>query len=476
MPIRTACLALCAAALLLPASALAGPPGKWSLISTNTLDNIDQVALSWTHVGLLHAISPHKGAQALTHPANAPGGARGATTPVTSGWATISYVPDLVTQPDGSLRAFFGGIHSTTTGDPNNDYNTATAPASGDPWTLFGGPVVKGDAAYGSDSGVALQSDGTPLISFGGTGTGTFVHRGLDPNTPNFPVKTPSGLCCTYQPDVAVDQGGDAYVAFFSNATGDEGLWVQGLDQNTGQPTGVPVRVPGSSVDFQGKQQSVQQLLRTQIVARPGGGVWIAGSSGYPTANKPYVWKVGTPKQIPIALTKGGDSITVLSADSAGHLWAVWTERVSGTAKVFARRSSAKNPAKFGPFVTLGGPPKMDSIYSLAANAQAGRLDVVGLFGNTAGIGHWHSQVLAGLAIGASPSKVNGKKGSKVKFTITDPDPVNGVKVSGGGDSGTTDANGHTTLTIGPTKKKSVTITVTRAGYTTATKKLKVTH
>jgi hypothetical protein len=476
MPIRAAFLALCAAVLILPAAALAGPPGKWTLISPNTEDNIDQVALSRTSDGVLHAIYALKGEHDIAHTAIAPGGALGATTPVTAGWATISYVPDLVTQPDGSLRAFFGGIHSTTTGDPNNDFNTATAPGGGDPWTVFGGPVVKGDAAYGSDAGVALQSDGTPLISFGSTGTGTFVHRGLDPNTPNFPYKSPSGLCCTYQPDVAVDGNGTAVTGFFSNATGDEGLWVQDVNPADGSPVGAPFHVPGSSVDFQGKQQSVQQLWRTPIVARPGGGIWVAGSSGYPTANKPFVWKVGTAKQIPIAITKGGDAITVLSADAAGHLWAVWTERVSGAPKVFARRSSAKNPAKFGPFVELGGPPKVDSVYSLAANAQAGRLDVVGLFGNTAGIGHWHSQVLAGLAIGASPTKVNGKNGSAVKFTITDPDPVKGAKVSGGGDSGTTDTNGHATLNIGATKKKTVTITVTHAGYTTATRRLTVRH
>jgi hypothetical protein len=405
-----------------------------------------------------------------------PAGAAGAPSSVVDGWASVNPVPDLVTQPDGSLRAFFGGIHSTVTGDPNNDFNTATAPASGAPWALFPGPVIKGDAAYASDAGAALLPDGTPLISFGGTGTGTFVHRGLDPNTPNHPYKTPSGLCCTYQPDVAVDKSGSATVGFFSNATGDEGLWVQDVNPGDGSPVGGPVHVPGSSTEFNGAQQATQQLWRTQIVARPGGGIWVGGSSGYPTADKPYVWKVGTTKPIAIATTKGADAITAITADAEGHLWAVWAERISGGPKLFARRSSATNPAKFGPFVELGGPAKLDSIYSLSANAQSGRLDVVGLFGNVAGIGHWHSQALAGLAIGASPSKVNGNKGSSVKFTITDPDAVKGVKVSGGGDSATTDASGHATLSLGPTKKKSITIKASKAGYKTATRKLKVKH
>src|SRR3954453_12763465 len=136
MPIRTSCLGLCALALLVPANALAGAPGKWTPVSPNNEDNIDQVALARTSDGVLHAIYALKGEQAISHTSIAANGTVGATTPVQEGWATVAAVPDLVTQADGSLRAFFGGIHSTNTGDPNNDFNTATAPASGDPWTL----------------------------------------------------------------------------------------------------------------------------------------------------------------------------------------------------------------------------------------------------------------------------------------------------------------------------------------------------
>jgi hypothetical protein len=53
---------------------------------------------------------------------------------------------------------------------------------------------------------------------------------------------------------------------------------------------------------------------------------------------------------------------------------------------------------------------------------------------------------------------------------------VKGAKVSGGGDSGVTDKQGKATLDIGATKKKTITIAVKRAGYTTATRRLTVTH
>jgi hypothetical protein len=478
MPIRLALPALLASLLLAAVpSAVAGGPGKWTEISPNDEDNIDEVALARTNDGVLHAIFVLKDAHDLDHVAISPSGVASAPNAVTTGWATIDTVPDLAVQPDGTLRAFFGGIHSTDTNDPNNDFNTATAPASGAAWSLFRGPIIKGDAAYGSDAGAALEGDGTPLISFGGTGTGTFVHRGLDPATPNFKVTTPTGGCCTYNPDVAVDQSGAAYVAFFSNATPqDEGTWVQGLAPATGQPIGVPVRVPGSSVLSGGIQQSVQPLMRTQITARVGGGVWVAGSSGYPTATRPFVWKIGTSSPIPIAKTKGGDAATAIAADPDGRLWAFWVDRTGGSPKVFARRSSAKNPAKFGPAVALGSPKGMESAYRLEGNASSGALDVVVEFGNVQGIGHWHTQALAGLALSASPSKIKGGKSTAVKFTVSDPDPVKGATVSAGGKSAKTDAKGHATIDLGPTKKKSIAASATKKGYTKGTLKLKVKH
>src|SRR5437764_11957665 len=174
MPIRLALLALLASLAITP-TALAGGPGKWTQIS-GPEDNIDEVSLARTPDGVLHAIYVTKGSSGIDHVAISPKGSAAAANPVTSGWGVIDAVPDLAVQPDATLRAFWGGVHSTQTGDPLNDFNTATAPASGNPWSGPIGPIIKGDGAYGSDAGVALEADGTPLISFGSTGNGTFVH------------------------------------------------------------------------------------------------------------------------------------------------------------------------------------------------------------------------------------------------------------------------------------------------------------
>lgn len=476
MPIRRALLSLSAFLVLAP-SAFAGTPGKWTMLSQANLSNIDEINLARTNDGTLHAIwnAPNAANSAhddLMHAAIAVNGGVSAANPVTQDWAGITPSPDIVTMPDGSLRAFFGGIRTTNANEPNQNLNTATATPDGQSWALFPGTIVKGDSAYASDIGAALFTDGTPVVSWGGTGSGVFVHRGLDPNTPNFPLSTPGGGCCNYSPDVAVDQSGTSYIGWLSNATNNGGVWVQGLDPNTAQPIGVPVRMPGSTTLFNGQQETSQQLMRLGIAARPGGGVYVAYSSGYPTTTKAIVWKVGTAKETVVASSTSSHIVTLATAPG-GHVWVLWLSNEGGKARAFASRSN-KAGTKWGPAVNLNAPPGQSSAYRLGGNAQAGRLDVVALFGNTSTQSQWHTQAYPGLKITASPSKINGNKKTAVKFTVSDPDAVKGVKVSVGSKSATTNSAGKATISIGPTKSKSVTAFAKKAGYTSGKVKVKI--
>src|SRR5262249_55996750 len=115
------------------------------------------------------------------------------------------------------------------------------------------------------------------------------------------------------------------------------------------------------------------------------------------------------------------------------------------------------------------------TVFGLEGNAPSGPLDVVALMGDVTGKqAQWHTQILPGLDLSASPSKVNGAKKTSVQFTVSDPDPVKGAKVSAGGKSATTDSKGHATIDLGPTSAKSISASATKAGYTGATRKLKV--
>lgn len=272
MSIRFASVAAFAAVLVVSPSALAGSPGKWTQLGDQNLANIDEAALARTPDGTLHALwrIPGTNDDTLVHDAIAPNGAAAPPNVVTTSWATIDSVPDLVAT-SGGLTAFFGGIRSTDPNESNSNMNIATAPANGSTWSVIPGTIVTGDAAYGSDVGAALLGDGTPLLAFGGTGSGVFVHRGTDPNVQNFPLQSQLGGCCGYSPDVAVDASGTPVVAWISNATGNVGVFAQNLDPATGQPLQTPMKMPGSSTSFNGEDQSSQQLQRIPIVARAGG-------------------------------------------------------------------------------------------------------------------------------------------------------------------------------------------------------------
>src|SRR5215211_9126893 len=235
MPIRRVCLALFAALLVAVPAADAGAPGKWTQLGEANLANIDEATLARTADGVLHVAwtIPAASNDTLVHAAIAPNGTAAAPNVIQSGWAAISPVADLLATPSG-LQLFFGGIRTTDSKETNDNLNLATAPPDGASWTLVPGNIAKSDSAYASDVGAARLSDGTPIQSWGSTGAGVFVHRGLSEATPNFPLQGQLGGCCGYSPDIGVDtKNGATFVVWYSNATNNVGVFAQSLDAGT---------------------------------------------------------------------------------------------------------------------------------------------------------------------------------------------------------------------------------------------------
>lgn len=472
MPIRSACLAMLATALVAAPAAVAGPPGKWTQLGQANLGNIDEAALARTPDGTLHVVWTIPGtSESLVHDAVGPNGTVSPPNAILSDWAGIDPVPDVVTTSDG-LRVFVGGQHSTDTSDPLSDMITATAPPSGATWS---DPSVaaRGDAAYGSDVGASLLADGTPVFAFGGTGSGAFTHRGVDGSNVNYNIQDQLGGCCGYSPDVVVDQKtGAPFVVWISNATNNTGVYAQSLDPNTGAPAGPPAKMPGSSTLFNGTQQMNQQLQRIPVAARVGGGVYVAYPGGYPTTKKVLLWRIADSQSATLAFDNNDHRASV-AADPVGRLWVLWSEG-SSPPQIFARRSN-KAATRFGPAVRVIAPKGTQSDFKLSGNAQSGLLDVVGLLGSSTGTqAQWHTQLLPGLDLSAAPAKIKGSKSTSVTFTVSDPDPVSGAKVSAGGKSATTNAKGRAAIDVGPTKSKSITATAKKPGYTSATERIRV--
>jgi hypothetical protein len=416
--------------------------------------------------GVLHAawhVRTGPNTDDLDHTAISPAGVVGATSPIVTGFATIEN-PALVPDP-GGLRVFFGGIRSTNPGEPNQELNTATSTDNGASWNLQIGSVVPAGAqAYGSPVSAALLADGTPIETWAGS-LGTWAHAGLDPATPNHDFQAPLG---NYGYDTGIAAaGGRAVMAWYSNATGHLGVFAQDVAAD-GSPVGAAVNMPNTA-DMQ-----VGMIGRTPIVARPGGGFYVAYATGYPTLNRIRLWPVGKASITTVAKTTANATASEAAAPD-GRIWVVWTDQIKGEPHVFARRSNP-DVTEFGAPIDAGRPTGGTSAYRLDASVAPAGLDVFGTFGigTTPGVQTYYTRVLPGLTLKASPHKLHRGHPSTVTFTVRDAgDPVAGAKVSAGGQSDTTNSKGKTPLTL-TGSGQSVTAHATHNGYTAGEVKLTV--
>lgn len=452
--VRTSSIAAVAAAVATAlAAAGAAQAATWHQVTPTGGGNIDEVALVRSADGVLHAGWVQKDGtnqDVATRTIDPAGRTLGPVALVAANWAGVGN-PALTTGP-GGLRAFFGGLHSTDPNDPNSDLNTAVSPDGGASWAVQPFNASNGTAAYASDVGAALLPSGVPITAWGST-FGLFVTTGTTPSAV-FDMQGQLGGCCGYDPGLAVDVSGTPYVAWASNASGKAGVWAQALNAD-GSAAGAPRLMPGVlGSDFD------QQLQRTPIAARAGGGVYVAYHGGYPTATRTVLWRVGAPKSVTVARSASEHRVT-LSAGPDGRLWVVWSD-LNG---IYAKRSN-KAATVFGATVRAGQPHGTVSIYRVDASAAPdGGVDVFAL--TSAGANStWQARLLPGLTLRASPAKIRRGRATKVTFTVLDAGaPVSGAKVSAGGHSATTGGLGKVKLELSSGGTRRIAARATRGGY-----------
>jgi hypothetical protein len=474
MPPRIALAVSLLVLALAPAAAHAGVPGRWDRVTFPTGVNIDQVDLARAPDNVLHVAFVAKNAADqskgdLFHDAITAAGGVGTPEAIQQGWATLSN-PALLLD-GGGLRTFFGGIRTTDPDETNNNLNTATAPLSGAGWALAPGTVATGDAAYGGNMS-ATSAGGVPWQTWAGT-AGVFVHRGLDPSAPDVDLQAQLGGCCGYDPGMVTEPStGAVVVAWASNASGRTGVFVQALDAGTGQPIGAAAPMPGSATGG----QTNQQLARTPIAVRPGRpGAFVAYPGNYPTTTRVLLWKVGAPGATVVASGAGEHRNVTVAGAPDGRVWVLWEQRTStGAPRVFARRSNP-DVTTFGETVSIAPPSKAGDAWKLDADAQTGRVDVLGSFTTPAGLATWHTQVLPGLTLVAQTAKrLKGGRAS-IKVRVLDAGaPVAGASVAAAGRKVKTAADGRATFTLASGTRRSLTLSATRAGYGKDTAKVKL--
>jgi hypothetical protein len=452
------CLTLAVAAgagalVAFAAAAQAGTTTRWERLTALDDGVTFQVGVARTGDGVLHSawLRTEPGAtRSLHHTAIARNGRFGATTPIQTGW-TFMANPDLLASA-GGLRVFFGGQRTTVTGDPNTEMNTATADISGAAWALQPFNAAQG-AQAATDAGAAAPLD-TPFVSWGAT-LGVFVHRGVDPATPNFDYQGALGGCCGYSPDLAVDgETGQLALAWYSNATGAVGVFAQGVDLGTGAPLGGFQRMPGVS--------NLQMISRTPITGRvrePG--IYVA----YPAGDRVLLWRMGASRVTTLARRSGtAHDIAGLAPDSQGRLWVFWSEKAGTRYRIVATRSN-RTATRFGERVVMRPPRGSVDDFHLDGDAQRTRLDLFGSFGRIDGNSTWHRQVLPGLTLTARARRTRGGE-VVVRARVADAGaPVGGATVTAGGARASTNAGGRATLRVRSRARRLV-VVARASGYT----------
>ena len=441
----------------------------WKRVTTGDGASSDQVGILRTGDRVLHVAWHHRtgpNTEDLLHTVISPAGTLGPTNPIQSGWASFTN-PALVADP-GGIRAFWGGIRTTDPSEVHREISTAVSADRGASWALQPGTVVAtGTQSYASPVAATVRSDGTTLQSWAGT-LGTWVHAGLTPATPNHDYQGPLGTY-GFDPALATDANNRTVMAWYSNATARRGVLAQDVAAN-GSPVGSAATMPGTGA------MGIGMIGRTPLVARSGGGFYVAYPTGSPLANRIRIWRVGAATAPVIARVSGrGNQPVTLAAAADGRLWVAWVRNSAGKPRVFARRSN-ESATVFGATVDAGRVANSAAAYQLDASAVGGKLDLLANFslGTTSATATYHQRVLPGLTLRARPAVLGRGDTRRITFTVRDAgSAVRGARVGAAGRSATTNGAGRVVLSLKGIGR-AITATATRVGYEKAERRLRV--
>jgi hypothetical protein len=457
-------LVLALALVGLAAPSLAGPPGKWTVISGGGV--INEPGVYRTADGTLH-VAMHRESNNLDYidvgHITESGKLTGRTDSV-GAWESAAHDPVLVGSPDGGMRMVFGGIRSLDQADPYiaGYLWQSASPADGLAWTLSPQAAVTANTGYASSgSGATTLPDGTLVAAYP---QGDTIYYQVGANAPlSFDVPD----CCAYHMTLAQDAG-VVYAAWYANGDGEPNM---GQFVRTIYPTLGPVmKVPGSSDTFSGNPGALDPSQHVAMTTRNGGGVYIAFCQGYPTCDSVRLWRIGADKALKLPGSKDASHVSISPAPS-GRLWIAFDD-TSDNLHAVRTNTTAK---EFGAVRTIQRPQQGDDSYHIWIEGTRARADLLYNDGDDI----WHQQIFAGLTLKASPGKWNGDKSVEVEFKVTDAgDGVQGAKVKAKWDgnklSCKTEANGKCTITFPKMGKNKIKVTAKKADYAPDETKLKV--
>ncbi len=408
------------------------------------LRNIDDVALARTRDRVLHvAWRVQVGSnESVRHATVKPNGTVVPATTAVSGLRGLSN-PDLVAWTDGGLRLFYGAITP-----PPSGVRMSTSGPSGTGWT---GPQKVSFDQQGGGPGATSDRNGTPIFAWS-AGLSTYYKVGINPGEKDG-FLGPSPKCCYYDPEVAVDESsGRAFVAYHSNVTNQPGIFVRQILPSVGAPQLAPRVLTGKSF--------LQPDHRIPLVARQGGGLYLAYCSGYPSCTQVLLWRLGGGV---VTIKRGGKDVedVNLARGPGGRLWVMWHD----SGKIYASRT---NPAasRPGAIVRTAPPSGTSSLWDVFGEGSLGPLDLLAHVQIGSSSSTWHKQLLPGLTLKCFPKKAGAT------CLVTDAGkPVTGAIVKVRGRGVKTLGSGVASFGLA---KGTYTVSATKAGYTPASARLRV--
>ena len=437
---------------------LAGPtvarlaPGAWQQVSTEKVQNFTEPGTFLTADGVLHvawgttrppAAPGEPYTDAIVHRSVLPSGGLGAETDVVAGLSYGTAIPEVTGRP-GGIRVYVSALKATS--PPERDASGIFAYGS----DLSGASWTEEGTASTSDGDFAATTfdDGTPMIA-GLFLSGGAWRTGFGEHPASGTISSPA--FGAMEPQLA-RSGATVVVGFqsFGDAT-TAGIGVQQL-----LPTpGPPVQAPGSCVGY--------HFQGPGMATRADGTIWAA----YPTkasAGAPLLlWQVGSRTTTTVP---GSERATWfdLGAGPDGRLWLVWGES-DGTIRM---TRTATSGTRFGAVTAWRPPADLGGDYGMTIEPAASWADVLLIAETSATVTSrvWHTRMLPGLDLSASPSRWRARRAQRVRVRVTDAGiGVRSVRVRGGGASCRTDRAGRCTLRFAPRRPGRVNLRATAAGW-----------
>jgi hypothetical protein len=182
---------------------------------------------------------------------------------------------------------------------------------------------------------------------------------------------------------MALDATGAPWIAWYSNATGNTGIFLQRVDPATGAGVGTPQKAPASEPT----QNGSQTRMALACPPAPAGGacrVAYLAPTGPGTATRVVTWAPGEAAPAPVAT--GGNPTSANGAVTAayradGRLWVAWTGNGTTPGSVVRFATLGDGRGAGGDVVSAGSPPDTGGSVPLESLAVGDNLLLVTLGG-----------------------------------------------------------------------------------------------